>query len=134
MLHLLSVRVLLFPIVLVTLLLGLEGAFATEGSSSLSNEKAPDTAKQEFRELSKRTPAGKMKRHHPGHPVQLPSTTGPIVTDDGITQPYKTWSAQITPSLTFVGGVFNSIGSGEAPGPTNPTGNCKLVIRGITNP
>lgn len=37
-----------------------------------------------------------------------PQTTGPIVTDDAITQPYKTWSAQITPSFSFVGGVFSS--------------------------
>jgi hypothetical protein len=108
----------------------LEGAFATEGSSSLSNEKAPDTAKQELQEPSKRTPAGKMKRHHPGHPVQLPSTTGPIVTDDAITQTYKTWSAQITPSLTFVGGVFNSNWQRRSPGANQPTRKLQISDEG----
>jgi hypothetical protein len=37
----------------------------------------------------------------------LPRTTGPIITDEAITQPFKTWSLQIYPSLYFVGGVFS---------------------------
>jgi hypothetical protein len=39
--------------------------------------------------------------------ISLPGTTGPVVTDNAITQAYKTWSAQITPSMNFVGGVFS---------------------------
>ena len=37
----------------------------------------------------------------------LPRTTGPIVTDEAITQTFKTWSLQITPTLYFAGGVFS---------------------------
>jgi hypothetical protein len=40
--------------------------------------------------------------------VELPNTTGPIVTDLAITQTYKTWSLQVTPTLDLIGGVFNS--------------------------
>lgn len=39
--------------------------------------------------------------------ISLPNTTGPIVTDEAITQPYKTWNIQITPTCYFVGGVFS---------------------------
>jgi hypothetical protein len=37
----------------------------------------------------------------------LPRTTGPIITDVAITQPFKTWSLQIYPSFYLVGGVFS---------------------------
>jgi hypothetical protein len=49
-----------------------------------------------------------MQQHHPEQPVPLPHTTGPILTDDAINQPYKTWSGQLTPALSFVCGVFSS--------------------------
>jgi len=39
--------------------------------------------------------------------ASLPRTTGPIITDIAITQPFKTWSLQIYPTLYFVGGVFS---------------------------
>jgi hypothetical protein len=41
-------------------------------------------------------------------PVELPNTTGPIITDLAITQTYKTWTVQITPTLNVTGGVFNA--------------------------
>jgi len=44
----------------------------------------------------------------PDSPAPLPNTTGPIITDLAITQTYKTWTVQITPTLNVVGGVFNS--------------------------
>ncbi|MEJ2092933.1 MAG: hypothetical protein P8X65_12140 [Syntrophobacterales bacterium] len=37
----------------------------------------------------------------------LPRTMGPIITDVAITQPVKTWTLQIYPTLYFVGGVFS---------------------------
>ncbi len=40
--------------------------------------------------------------------TSLPNTTGPIVTDEAVIQPHKTWCVQITPTAYFVGGVFNS--------------------------
>lgn len=40
--------------------------------------------------------------------VQLPGTTGPIITDLAITQTYKTWTLQVTPTLNLIGGVFNA--------------------------
>jgi hypothetical protein len=39
--------------------------------------------------------------------VSLPNTTGPIITDEAITQAFKTWCVQITPTVFFVGGVFS---------------------------
>ena len=39
---------------------------------------------------------------------EIPTTTGPIITDLAITQAYKTWSLQIAPTLSLTGGVFNS--------------------------
>jgi hypothetical protein len=40
--------------------------------------------------------------------VELPNTTGPIITDLATTQAYKTWTLQVTPTLNLTGGVFNS--------------------------
>ena len=40
--------------------------------------------------------------------VELPNTTGPIITDTALTQEYKTWAVQITPTLNLTGGVFNA--------------------------
>jgi hypothetical protein len=37
----------------------------------------------------------------------LPATTRPIVTDIALTQPYKTWTVQITPTIPLVGGKFS---------------------------
>jgi len=39
--------------------------------------------------------------------ASLPNTTGPIITDDALVQPFRTWSLQITPTATFVAGVFS---------------------------
>jgi hypothetical protein len=44
----------------------------------------------------------------PESPVELPNTTGPIITDLAITQTYKTWTVQLTPTLNLTGGVFNA--------------------------
>ena len=40
--------------------------------------------------------------------VELPNTTGPIITDTALTQEYKTWAVQITPTLNLTGGVYNA--------------------------
>jgi hypothetical protein len=57
---------------------------------------------------SAKSPSVSSKLSHPelSDTSSLPNTTGPIVTDSAITQAYNTWSAQITPSLGFVRGVF----------------------------
>ncbi len=39
--------------------------------------------------------------------ISLPNTTGPIITDEAVVQPHKTWCVQITPIYYFVGGVFS---------------------------
>jgi hypothetical protein len=39
--------------------------------------------------------------------TSLPRTTGPIITDEAITQPFKTWCLQLTPTWYFLGGVFS---------------------------
>jgi hypothetical protein len=53
--------------------------------------------------------------------ISLPSTTTPIVTDSAITQSENTWSAQITPALTFTGGSFNSCWQRRSVGTDLPT-------------
>jgi hypothetical protein len=79
---------------------------------------------------SKSSVAGKLQRHHPERLVTIPQTTGPIITDDAITQPYKTWSAQITPSFGFVGGVFSSSWKRREVGANQPTRPQQLAARG----
>jgi hypothetical protein len=51
----------------------------------------------------------------------LPRTMGPIITDVAITQPFKTWSLQIYPSLYFVGGVFSPNWQRRPPGGNQQT-------------
>ena len=79
---------------------------------------------------SKSSIAGKLQRHHPERPIPIPQTTGPIVTDDAITQPYKTWSGQITPSFSFVGGDFSSSWKRRDVGANQPTRQQQLAARG----
>jgi hypothetical protein len=50
--------------------------------------------------------SSQLTRPEVGSEISFPNTTGPIVTDSGITQASNTWSAQITPGLSFIGGVF----------------------------
>ena len=87
-------------------------------------------SKKEFKELSKRGPAGRSQIHHPDQPVELPNTTGPIVTDSAITQPFKTWSAQITPTLNFIGGVFNSNWQRRHAGANQSTRQLQIAAEG----
>ena len=58
--------------------------------------------------------AGAKAHHPPNQPfsesdseASLPNTTGPIITDDALVQPYRTWCVQITPTIPFVGGKFS---------------------------
>jgi hypothetical protein len=62
--------------------------------------------------------------------ISLPGTTGPIVTDIAITQAYKTWSAQITPSMNFVGGVFSPNWQRRRVGGNLPTRQEQIEARG----
>jgi|WetSurMetagenome_2_1015567.scaffolds.fasta_scaffold83891_3 hypothetical protein len=64
---------------------------AAEIPSAASVKETPAAEKQEAQEQE-----------------QLPSTTGPIITDLAITQTFKTWTLQVTPTLNLTGGVFNS--------------------------
>jgi hypothetical protein len=74
----------------VLLLWGILPASAQEPSPGKSVKEDPEPALQE-------APA-----------VQLPNTTGPIITDIAITQAVKTWTLQVVPTLNLTGGVFNS--------------------------
>ncbi len=53
--------------------------------------------------------------------VQLPNTTGPIITDPAVTQAVNTWTLQVTPTLNLTGGVFNSNWQRRSVGPKLPT-------------
>ena len=53
--------------------------------------------------------------------VELPNTTGPIITDTALTQEYKTWAVQITPTLNLTGGVYNAHWQRRAAGGNQPT-------------
>jgi hypothetical protein len=66
----------------------------------------------------------------PSEAVQIPRTSGPIVTDMAITQPVNTWFAQITPTLNLVGGVFNSSWKRRKTGGNQPTQQQQLAARG----
>ena len=63
-------------------------------------------------------------------PIQLPRTSGPIVTDLAITQAVNTCTAQITPALNFVGGVFNASWKRRATGENQPTRQQQLAAQG----
>jgi hypothetical protein len=89
-----------------------------------------EAAEKESQEPSKRGPAGRSLGHHPEHPVKLPNTTGPIVTDNAITQTYKDWTAQITPTMNFIGGVFNSNWQRRSPGANQPTRKLQISDAG----
>jgi hypothetical protein len=86
----------------VLLFYGLIPARASENPSGQAAKEPPAVEKQETPE------------------VELPNTTGPIITDIAITQTYKTWTLQVTPTLNLTGGVFNSkwqrvgVGTGQA--------------------
>jgi hypothetical protein len=84
------VRGLLLGFLCLFLFWGMLPAHAHESSPGTSVKEDPEPALQEAPE------------------VQLPNTTGPIVTDLAITQAYKTWTLQVTPTLSLTGGVFNS--------------------------
>ena len=81
---------------LLSILISPAGASDSESFSSTTLFQ-PMTPRQDLLQPSKSSVAGKLQRHHPERPIPIPQTTGPIVTDDAITQPYKTWSSQITP-------------------------------------
>ena len=61
--------------------------------------------------------------------VELPNTTGPIITDTALTQEYKTWAVQITPTLNLTGGVYNAHWQRRAAGSNQPT-----TVRDIPTP
>jgi hypothetical protein len=62
--------------------------------------------------------------------MQLPNTTNPIITDIAITQAYKTWTLQITPTLNLAGGVFNSNWQRRSTGPNQPNTIREIGARG----
>jgi len=101
------IKGLIFGFLWLVLLCGANPVWADEDPSGTSTDSV-GIAEKESKGPSKRGPAGRSQIHHPDHPVQLPNTTGPIVTDSAIIQPLKTWSAEINPTINFIGGVFNS--------------------------
>jgi hypothetical protein len=73
------------------------------------------------------------EKEPPGAPeqaVEIPNTTGPIITDLAITQTYKTWTLQVTPTLNFTGGVFDSNWQRRGTGPNQPTRVREISARG----
>ncbi len=62
--------------------------------------------------------------------VALPNTTGPIITDLAITQAYKTWTLQVTPTLNLIGGVYNSNWQRRSVGANQPTRVREISARG----
>ena len=106
------VRGLVFGFLCVLLFWGMIPARADENSSGASVKEAPATEKQAPLE------------------VELPNTTGPIVTDLAITQAYKTWSLQVTPTLNLTGGVFNSYWQRRGVGANQPTRVREFSARG----
>ncbi len=62
--------------------------------------------------------------------VELPNTTGPIITDTALTQGYKTWSVQVTPTLNIIGGVYNASWQRRAAGGNQPTTVRKIPAPG----
>jgi hypothetical protein len=82
--------------------------------------------------VAAKSPSASTKLTHPvessGH--SLPSTTGPVVTDSAITQAYNTWSAQITPTLAFTGGVFSPDWQRRGVGSNLPTRQQQISVAG----
>jgi hypothetical protein len=66
----------------------------------------------------------------PEPPVELPNTTGPIITDLAITQTYKTWTVQFTPTLNLTGGVFNGNWQRRRAGSDQATQVREIPVRG----
>jgi hypothetical protein len=62
--------------------------------------------------------------------ISLPNTTGPIVTDSAVTQSVNTWSAQITPALSFTGGVFGPGWERRSVGADLPTRQQQIEAKG----
>jgi hypothetical protein len=85
-----AARRLLIGFLCVLLFWGMIPAHAQENSSDTLVPKAPAAEAQKAPE------------------VEIPNTTGPIITDLAITQAVKTWTLQVTPTLNLTGGVFNS--------------------------
>jgi len=75
---------------------------------------SPETGKQESQE----------------QPLEIPNTTGPIVTDLAITQTHKTWTLQVTPTLNLTGGVFNSNWQRRSTGNGQPNTIREISARG----
>jgi hypothetical protein len=98
-----AVRGILIEFLCLLLLCGVTPARAAEIPSGAPVKEAPATEKQEAQEQ-----------------MQLPNTTGPIITDLAVTQAVKTWTLQVTPTLNLIGGVFNanwqrrSVGTSQA--------------------
>jgi hypothetical protein len=117
------------PIFLLLLTVAFGQAWGFEESST-TDASLPTGASSKSLEPSKSCVSGKMMLHHPENPVELPRTTGPIITDEAVTQPYKTWSAQLTPTLSFVGGDFSSSWRRLAVGANQPTQEQQIAARG----
>jgi hypothetical protein len=92
---------------------GLTSARAAENSPGPPAKESPEAKKQASSEE-----------------VQLPNTTGPIVTDLAITQTYKTWTLQVTPTLNLTGGVFDSHWQRRSAGTNQPTTVREISARG----
>jgi hypothetical protein len=123
------IKGLIFGFLCLVLLCGANPVWADEDASGTSTDSV-GLAEKESKGPSKRGPAGRSQIHHPDHPVQLPNTTGPIVTDSAITQPFKTWSAQITPTINVIGGVFNSNWQRRSTGADQPTRQLQIADEG----
>ena len=107
-----AARGLLAGFLCVLLFWGMIPARAGENSPGASVPKAPAAKEQKAPE------------------VEIPSTTGPIVTDLAITQAVKTWTLQVTPTLNLTGGVFNSNWQRRSVGANQPTRVRELSFRG----
>jgi hypothetical protein len=108
-----GLRGLVFVFLCLLLIWGVLPARAAENSPGAPVQEAPEAKKQE-----------------PPEEVQLPNTTGPIVTDLAITQAYKTWTLQVTPTLNLTGGVFNSNWQRRSVGANQPTRVREISARG----
>jgi hypothetical protein len=105
-------RGLFFGFLCVLLFWGMIPAHADENSLKPLTQEASEAEKQEAPE------------------VELPNTTGPIITDLANIQTYKTWTLQITPTLNLTGGVFDSNWQRRSFGPNQPTRVREISFRG----
>jgi hypothetical protein len=106
------VRGLFVAFLCVLMSLGVIPARAAENPLGPSVKGAPETGKQEAPE------------------VEVPNTTGPIITDIAVTQTYKTWTLQVTPTLNLTGGVFSSNWQRRSVGASQPTTVREIGARG----